>query len=437
VGTDAPATLTEAVELGRRCGATATVVHAALATDRGFLRLGPVAPTQVAIIESALAVVDEADIASRARLLALLAEALPRETPGNRRIELARDALALADTASEPVLVARICSSVLYALWGSDREATRLRSDLAHRGVAIAEATSDVHLEFSVHAAAYTVAIQLADPVTAAHSLERMHAISEQVGTPEMRWTVDYYEAFVATMEARFVDAGALLRNAVGMSSALGVADVVALFAGQMAALAVIAGHRSELPSSVVRAIEGSPAQHPIRRAHDIVGAANGPRKNASDILDVAMAAGFTSVRSDAMWTTSMVGYAMLAIDLADTDAAVVLLEILEPHAGEVATNLGPVALHAGRLAMLLGQTDRAERSLVTALEVVDAFGWDLHRATTRLVLAGCRRQRLARLDAAARRLLDEAERIATDRGLPNVRAEVDRIRAEAPLKRT
>jgi hypothetical protein len=252
-----------------------------------------------------------------------------------------------------------------------------------------------------------------------------------------MRWTVDYYEAFVATMEARFVDAGALLRNAVGMSSALGVADVVALFAGQMAALAVIAGHRSELPSSVVRAIEGGPAQHPIRRAHDIVGKANGPRKNASDILDVAMAAGFTSVRSDAMWTTSMVGYAMLAIDLADTDAAVVLLEILEPHAGEVATNLGPVALHAGRLAMLLGQTDRAERSLVTALEVVDAFGWDLHRATTRLVLAGCRRQRLARLDAAARRLLDEAERIATDRGLPNVRAEVDRIRAEAPLKRT
>jgi hypothetical protein len=72
------ATLTEAAALARRSGATAIVARAALATDRGFLRAGPVAPAQVAIIESALEVAGAdagADPGTRARLLALLADA--------------------------------------------------------------------------------------------------------------------------------------------------------------------------------------------------------------------------------------------------------------------------------------------------------------------------------------------------------------------------
>jgi hypothetical protein len=124
----------------------------------------------------------------------------------------------------------------------------------------------------------------------------------------------------------------------------------------------------------------------------------------------------------------------MLAVDLEDSDAASVLLGILEPHAGEVATNLGPVAVSVGRLAWLLGQQSRAERHFVAALGVVDAFGWDLHRATTRTTLADCQRQRLGHLDPPAQELLEDAERIAADRGLANVRAEIDRIRTEAQL---
>jgi predicted ATPase len=121
------ATLTEAAALARGCGATAIVVQAALATDRGFLRLGSAAPAQVALVESALEVAD-ADPATRARLLALLAEDLVSDVAGTRRIGLAREAIALADASADPALLARICSSVLYALWGPDLEATRLRA---------------------------------------------------------------------------------------------------------------------------------------------------------------------------------------------------------------------------------------------------------------------------------------------------------------------
>src|SRR5580658_7577466 len=89
------ATLTEAAVMARGCGATAIVAQAALATDRGFLRLGPVAAAQVALVESALEVGD-ADPATRARLLALMAEDLVSDAAGTRRIGLAREAIALA-----------------------------------------------------------------------------------------------------------------------------------------------------------------------------------------------------------------------------------------------------------------------------------------------------------------------------------------------------
>jgi DNA-binding SARP family transcriptional activator len=185
------ATLTEAAALARGCGAAAIVAQAALATDRGFLRLGPVAPAQVALVESALEAAD-ADPATRARLLALLAESLVPDVAGTRRIGLAREAIALADASPDPALLARICSSVLYAPWGPDLEATRLRADVANRSIAAAAATGDLHLEFAVHAAAYTVAIQLADPVGAARSLGRLHAIADVIGAPQMTWTVGW-----------------------------------------------------------------------------------------------------------------------------------------------------------------------------------------------------------------------------------------------------
>jgi hypothetical protein len=129
------------------------------------------------------------------------------------------------------------------------------------------------------------------------------------------------------------------------------------------------------------------------------------------------------------MWMTSMLGYAILAIELEDLDAAAQLLAIIEPHAGEVATNLGPVAAYAGRLASLLGRHDIAERHLSAAVQIVDAFGWDYHRATTRIFLVACRQQRLGELDDRALASLEEAERICSAHGLSRLLASIDEIR--------
>ena len=421
------ATLTEAAALARGCGATAIVVQAALATDRGFLRLGPAAPAQVAIVQSALEVPD-ADPATRARLLALLAEDLVSDVAGTRRIRLAREAIALADASPDPALLARICSSVLYALWGPDLEATRLRADVANRSIAAAAAAGDPHLEFAVHAAAYTVAIQLADPAGAARSLGRLHAIADVIGAPQMTWTVGWFEAFVATMQARFADADRLGRETVELGLALGAADGVAVFAGQAAVLATIAGHRAELPPIVVQAIGAGPVKLTYRLAHAIVSVASGPKQVARDLLGEAAADGFRNVPPDLMWMTSMLGYAILAIELEDLDAAAHLLAIIEPYAGQVVTNLGPAAAYAGRLASLLGRHDVADQYLNTAFEIVDAFDWDYHRAAILMARAAARHRSFGQIDDTARVWLETAAGICVARGLPGMLASIGEL---------
>jgi hypothetical protein len=372
----------------------------------------------------------EDDVVTRARLLALLAEDLTSDpAAGSRRIELAVEAVALADAGSDPMLIARICSSVLYALWGPSPEAARLRPDVARRSIAAAKASGDRHLEFGVHAAAYTVAIQMADPIGAAHSLQRLHAIAEELGAPHMTWTVGYYEAFVATMEARFVDAEQLGRETMEFAITMDSTDGITLFAGQAAVLATIAGHLSQLPPLVAQAIEAGPVHPTLRLAHAIISVATGPKEVASDLLDEAVSTGFRHVPPDALWMTSMLGYAVLAIELEDLDAATQLLAIIEPFAGEVATNLGPVAIHVGRLASLLGHHNLAEQHLEHALGIADAFGWDYYRATALIALAACRRRRLGELDDLALGALGAAERICTAQGLPNLLATVAAIR--------
>jgi hypothetical protein len=149
--------------------------------------------------------------------------------------------------------------------------------------------------------------------------------------------------------------------------------------------------------------------------AHAIISVASGPKEIASDLLDAAMAGGLRGVPADVMWMTSMLGYAILAIELSDLDAAAQLLAIIEPH--------------AGRLASLLGHHDLAERYLSSALEVVETFGWDYHRASVLIVLAGCRRRRLGQLDTQAHAALDEAARICAAHSLSRLLATIDEMR--------
>jgi DNA-binding SARP family transcriptional activator len=428
---DAYATLQEGADLAQRCGAQGALVRAALATDRGFMQVGAFAPQQLAIVEAAVAGADADDVDTYARLLALFAQTLIHTPRAQLRADVARRALDLATTSANPNLLPAIASSVLYALWAPGSSA--LRADIAARAVAAAAESRDPLLEFSTHVAAYTVAIEIAEPVAAASSLATLRALAAEIGAPRMRWTVGIYETFDAMMAARLDDAERLAAENLELGLQIGEPDAFTVYASQFFALGTFGGRHAELFPVVEQASKDAPTASPLRLAYAIICAAVGDEDTARGILAEGQAAAFTDAPTDVFWMTSMIGYAVLAIELQDEDAAEQLFPIIEPFTAEVAfngaTSQGPIAAYLGKLASLLGRHDVADACLRAALDTTTAFGWEYHRATTLIALAQSRLRRIGALDSDARALLAEAEAICSAHGLASWAKHIEVLR--------
>ena len=122
---------------------------------------------------------------------------------------------------------------------------------------------------------------------------------------------------------------------------------------------------------------------------------------------------------------TTVIGYAVLAIELQDAEIAAQLYPILEPFGDEVAfsgaTSQGPISAYLGKLASLMGRHDVADAHLRHALDITLAFGWKYHEATTLVALALSQKRRTGALDDDARRGSTTPRPSASERGLPGV----------------
>jgi DNA-binding SARP family transcriptional activator len=429
---EAYATLQEGAELAAGCGAATVLVRAALATDRGFMQVGSFAPQQLAIVEAAVDVADPDDTVTYARLLGLFAQSLIHTPRAEQREAVARRALDLATASSEPALLPAIASSVLYALWAPGSSA--LRAEVAARAIEAAASSGDPLLGFKIHIAAYTVAIELADPVAASQSLATLRMIASAIGAPRMRWTLGIYETFEATMAARLDDAERLATENLDLGMHIGEPDAFTVFSVGFFAIRSFGGRYEELLSVVEQMSKDAPTASPLRIAYAITCASVDRTDIACDILAEGREAGFGEIPRDAFWMTSVIGYAVLAIELRDRDAARLLFPIIEPFAAEVAFNggssQGPVSAYLGKLASLLGWHDVADRYLRSALDTTLAFGWEYHRATTLISLAQSCVRRAGALDDDAVSRLDEAERICAAHGLRSWAKQILALRA-------
>ena len=99
-------TLQQAANLALESGNTQALVRAAITADRGFMRTDAGAPEYLAIVEAAVAAADPSDTWTYARLLALLSQSLVYTSQAERRTAIAQKALALAESASDPTLLA-------------------------------------------------------------------------------------------------------------------------------------------------------------------------------------------------------------------------------------------------------------------------------------------------------------------------------------------
>ena len=112
---------------------------------------------QLAIVEAAVERAGGADLATRTRITALLAQSLGHAGQTDRRLAAAGEALELARSSLDPTLLVRVAPDLLYALWTPGAAAARAL--LAAEVTALADEGNDLHLVFLVHHASFGAAI--------------------------------------------------------------------------------------------------------------------------------------------------------------------------------------------------------------------------------------------------------------------------------------
>ena len=238
-------------------------------------------------------------------------------------------------------------------------------------------------------------------------------------------------------MAGRLSDAEALVAEALDFGLQIGAPDAFAIYAGQFFVLRTFAGRHGELFPLVEQAARENPMVLPFKLAYGIICVAVGQADAAHEILHEGMASGFAEIAVDNFWMTSVIAYAIIAIELDDREAAAQLLPVIEPHATEISfngvTSQGPVGAYAGKLASLLGRHDEAEHHLRAALATATAFGWKYHRATTLFALAQARHRRVGALDEEGRSWLSEASDLCRAYGFQSWIGQIDDLAASHP----
>jgi len=417
---DAIDTVVEGATLAIAAGASATLMRAALAIDRGTIKVGQPARQQLDILEAALAASTDADIATRARLTSLVAERLVRTNETDRRIATARQALELSRSA-EPRTFAEVAAHVLQALWAPGTAS--VRAALAREAIAAVRDIDDADLVAVVHFAAYCAAVCAGEAADAAASLDRIHEVAPALRDPQMRWAIGVLDAFVATMEGSFAEAEQIVAETTELGVQIGVEEAIGAFAAQSFALGTFAGRHAELLPFVEQGVESAATgAMAFRVAHAIICCEVGRPDVAADLLHAAMRGDVEPSTDDFVRSTELIGLAVLAIELEDLEAAEWLQPQVVPLADEVSfnsvTSQGPIAAYAGKLASLVGDMSEAERFLLDALATAEAFGWQYHRATTLLALAQNRFRADGRLDEEATAWLTAAEDLCDAHGI-------------------
>jgi hypothetical protein len=272
----------------------------------------------------------------------------------------------------------------------------------------------------------------------AAHGLAGIRFAVRSVGEPRLRWIAGLIEAFDAMMTGRLDEAQSIAEATLDLGLQIGVPDAFALFAAQFFVIGTFAGRHDELFPLVEQARRDNQGMLAFKVAYGIICAAVGRPDEARGILLEGMADGFAELPRDNIWMTSVIGYAVLAIELNDVDAAAQLLPVIEPYAGEVAfngiTSQGPIAAYVGKLESLLGHHDLAEDHLRAALATAEGFGWTYHRATTLFALAQGRHRSLGALDAEGRMWLSEAAKLCRAYGFRSWTGPIDALIVEGGL---
>jgi class 3 adenylate cyclase len=355
-------TLLGAARQAAELGETDRLVRAALASDRGFYStVGTPNAANIEVLETALASLP-ADHPDRALVLALLCQEITYGSPLDRRLALAEEAVAIAESSGHDAVIVRVLNLLALPL----RVPSQLEPMLGRTAEALARAErlgDPVQLCYALarraSMGAWTGDIDQLD-----HYLERARSLADQIGQPGLRWVIGNELVARALLAGDVERAEQLAAEAFNHGTEAGEPDADLYFNGEVLGICARRGTLGDIAELIAQTAQENPGIPALvgnlARAHVQAGNMDDARR----LLDEFARSGFDPPL-DFLWLVGMVGWAEVAIACRDPEYAEPIFDRLAPWADQLSyidlATEGPVSLYLGGLSAVLGRYAEAE----------------------------------------------------------------------------
>ncbi|PKP95234.1 MAG: hypothetical protein CVT75_02850 [Alphaproteobacteria bacterium HGW-Alphaproteobacteria-14] len=367
-------TLLAAGDLAANLGDTERLVRAALANDRGWHSTSGAADAEkVAQLELALQRLPPG-VVDRARVLGLLLSELAFGTTLEHRRALSEEALAIARDCADEATLVRIQNQMAFSL----AVPSLVKQSLEWTADALARAQrlgDPLQLYFAAMYRA-TAAVRACDIVEA----DRCYAIAQELvrklSLPLLQWEYTFHMSKRAQIAGDLAEAEKLAQQAAVIGAECGQPDAQMCCGVQFAAINWMRGSMGAMAPMLQAMADANPGL-PTIRASLAMAYAQARRLDDAERILAEFAASNYSLPQDATWLNGMTEYAVAAVACEDRRYAQALSDILAPWSTQFSsagglTAEGPVALHLGALATVLGRYDDAETHLIAAAETCE-----------------------------------------------------------------
>jgi class 3 adenylate cyclase len=418
------ATLIEAAHLAADLNETSRLVDACLATDRGFFSaIGAVDQQKVDILTIALERLTK-DEPSRALVLATLCAELAVGTSLEDRLELAREALSIADAHGDDAVTVRVLNSLAFPLMVPQLCQDSLARSA--RAMTLAERVGDpVQIMFAAHWRE-EAAIMAGDVAELDRAMEIVRELVERLNQPVLRWTYLFTRAWRAMMAGDTDVADQFARESFQIGTDSGQPDAFVMYGGQLITIGLQRGTLGDLVEILHQMhVDAPDVGGAVSAALMLAHAEAGNLDAVRELLTEMSEKNFESP-IDATWLTGMVWCADAAIALGEPEFVEAIFDRLVPWAELWPSNgaecESPVSQYLGALATCLGRYDEAESYFASAMVECERTGTKFFAARTNLLWGMMLGQR--RLDddlERARELLEVARELAATNHYANV----------------
>ncbi len=372
----------DAVEVAEQLGDPERIADAALAVGDAA-PVWSTDPQLVAVLETALAVIDEPDLPRRARLLARLAQAEYYSAPTGRRRDLTRQAMDLARAARDDATLASVLSARHVALWGPTDAEERLA--IADEIVSLGQRLGDQELALQGHAWRLVDLLETGDVAAADLAISTHTRLARHLSQPLHLRDSALWSATRALLDGRFEDAARESHRALSLGRRAGDPHAEMFWWVQRYWLVLEQDASEANMRDLLDTYRKQAALYPHVPAWQakiaLLHARLGDHDAAATLSAQLGAERFAELPRDAVWVAGLYYLAEVAAFLGDDSQARPLYELLLPFATRVVVVdralvcLGSVSRVLGLLAAVLADSTKAMEHLRVALERHEEMG--------------------------------------------------------------